>query len=296
MSAQGEDRSGYQAVGPWAGSSFGFTKATEGTTYADPTFAANWARLRAEGKARGAYCFFRPGLDPAAQARFFVATVKKAGLRPGDMLVGDIETLAGAAAAAVAPASPPRRAHLEVAGALTAGATLGGEAKRFLDEVTALAGPHCPVLLYTNLSVAAHLGACTGYGLWIAHPGTVAPVDVSPWKTWRYWQWSFGGGRGGGDRDAYNGTRADMERWLGTYKRTARHPRPMPWAADGTTTLAALAAAHGTAVSTIIRLSCEHGRTKPEFTADVAGWLDTALSGSVPPAGTVLMVPGGSTP
>ena len=89
-SAQGEDRSGFQAEASWRGNSFGICKATEGLTFVDPTFAANWARLRAELKPRGAY-HFDPGLDPVAQARFFVATVKAAGLRPPDMLVADID-------------------------------------------------------------------------------------------------------------------------------------------------------------------------------------------------------------
>jgi Glycosyl hydrolases family 25 len=94
-SAEGEDRSSYQKVGPWTSDAFGLVKATEATNWADPTFAENWANLRGERKPRGAYHFFHPEMNAAEQAEFFMSVLHKNGLEPGDMLVIDSEIIAG---------------------------------------------------------------------------------------------------------------------------------------------------------------------------------------------------------
>ena len=71
--AVGEDRSDFQAGGQsWSASDFGFSKATEGLSWQSKTFGGNWARLKAQGKRRGAYHFFHPAEPAAAQAQFFV--------------------------------------------------------------------------------------------------------------------------------------------------------------------------------------------------------------------------------
>ena len=65
-----------------AGKIFAFIKATEGTSYQDPAFPANWQGSKAAGLRRGAYHFFRPAQDPAKQADLFLRTVPQA---PGDL-------------------------------------------------------------------------------------------------------------------------------------------------------------------------------------------------------------------
>lgn len=88
--AVGEDRSSYQAVGPWS-QDFGMCKAAEGTTYTDPTFKANWAALGKAGIPRVAYHFFHPALSPTAQAQFFAAVVRAQGLEEEDGAALDCE-------------------------------------------------------------------------------------------------------------------------------------------------------------------------------------------------------------
>jgi len=59
-----------------AGVGFAITKATEGTTYKDAYFAANWKGMKSSGiKVRGAYHFGHPSTDAAAQAKYFVEFV-----------------------------------------------------------------------------------------------------------------------------------------------------------------------------------------------------------------------------
>ncbi|MFJ8825534.1 GH25 family lysozyme [Streptomyces sp. NPDC102467] len=73
----GVDVSSWQGGINWgavrsAGIEFAWMKATEGTTYKDPTFKTNYRRARNAGVIRGAYHFARPDVSGgAAQANFF---------------------------------------------------------------------------------------------------------------------------------------------------------------------------------------------------------------------------------
>src|SRR5262249_34286320 len=75
---KGIDVSHYQGTIDWAavndgGIGFAFMKATEGLTFVDSTFAANWSGAKAHGVVRGAYHFFRPQDDGIQQADFFLS-------------------------------------------------------------------------------------------------------------------------------------------------------------------------------------------------------------------------------
>jgi lysozyme len=59
-----------------AGQRFVFAKASEGDTYADPTFDDNWRGAKAAGFLRGAYHFFRSNVDAKKQANKFIDYVK----------------------------------------------------------------------------------------------------------------------------------------------------------------------------------------------------------------------------
>jgi GH25 family lysozyme M1 (1,4-beta-N-acetylmuramidase) len=227
-SAEGEDRSSWQNVVPWTADDFGITKATEATGWVDPTFAANWARLKQEGKPRGAYHYFHPSIDAAAQAEFFVATVRKQGLEPGDMLAIDTEITVGAEGdQEFSSPQGMQRSNVPLTGSLAGTALVDAGTRRFMDSVAGLVGPRHPLLIYTNLSVGSLLQSCTHYELWIAYPSDSAPQSVAPWSRWRIWQWAFGGGAGGGDRDGYNGTREDLDAWIETFRQQP-HPPPPP--------------------------------------------------------------------
>ncbi|MFN8473980.1 MAG: GH25 family lysozyme [Anaerolineae bacterium] len=86
--AMGIDVSIWQREVDWptvkaAGIEFAFAKASEGTDFTDPTFAANWPAMEAAGLLRGAYHYYQPDEDPEAQARHFADVV--GGLDPGDL-------------------------------------------------------------------------------------------------------------------------------------------------------------------------------------------------------------------
>lgn len=211
-SAQGKDFSFYQGdltAAALDGLDFAFTKATEGLNLTDPQFARNWALFGARpGLHRGAYHEFRPGDSPLAQAQHFITAVRQQGIRAGDMLAVVASDYPGITDAAV---------------------------KAACDWLQVLAAAPCPVLVYTDLSVAATLTATSAvYDLWVAWPNGTAPGPAqwapAHWKTWRFWQW----GERGVDQDAFNGTAAELDAWINGYSHptTPAPPEPDTWQED----------------------------------------------------------------
>lgn len=215
--AVGEDRSAYQAVTSWSADAFGFAKATEATDFTDPAFRGNWLNLGAEGKVRGAYHFFHPADPAVAQAQFFISTIKaQGGLRPGDILVCDAEIVTGSAGEEFSSEHGERRSHVPLKSGELLGST-GSSVLQFLDTVHSLAGPECPVVLYTDLYMAeGYLGGCSGYPLFIAYYAP-SPPGISTWHSWTFWQHRAGGGQGGGDADYFNGTAGQLLAWRASY-------------------------------------------------------------------------------
>lgn len=216
-SAQGEDRSDFQAVRSWGTNSFAFMKATEGLSVIDPDFSANWANAKAEGKIRGAYCFVHPSDSAEGQAALFLETVAAQGLEDGDLLALDIEILTGSdGLPAYGSLYAAQRSVLKLDTApmaVTASNSVG------LDMYDAIRStfPYNPPVIYTTESVGHTLTSLSHAPLWIAYPSTVAPTAISPWSKWTFWQWAFGGGQGGGDQDAFNGDYAELKAWIKTY-------------------------------------------------------------------------------
>jgi len=203
--AAGRDYSAFQGpVTPemLKGLSFAYTRVSDwsGTTMGtDPTFPHDWAMMKAHKLHRGAYWFLLPSVDAVSQARYFVTAVKQAGLHPGDMLVCDSEILAS---------------------------NVDQVTHSFCAEVASLAGPHCPVLVYSNENVGQHLTSCTYWPLWFAWPSSTAPPEsmTRPWTHWTFWQW---GEVDGVDADVFHGTPAQLEEWIARYL-----PKPKPPAED----------------------------------------------------------------
>jgi len=188
----GIDVSNYQGTVNWssvknAGYSFAFAKATEGTTYTDPSFARNWYYMQQAGIVRGAYHYGHPGSDPIAQARFFVTQV---GNRSGALqLVLDLETTDGK--------SPSQ---------------VWAWTQSFMGEIQRLTGK--PGIIYTGYYFwRDSVGNPTNNlncPLWIAAYGVSSPMVPPAWGYWTFWQYSDTGSvpgvAGGVDLDYFNGT------------------------------------------------------------------------------------------
>jgi len=171
------------------GYDFAIAKATEGTSYVDPTFAGNWAAMKQAGVVRGAYHFFHSNMDGATQAQHLLDTIKSAGgLQPGDLPpVADVE---------VTDSQSP--------------ATQQSVLATFLQAVKA--GTGMTPIIYTSPSFAStNLGTGFGqYTLWIANWQVTCPSLPAPWTTWDFWQDSstatVPGISGQVDTDEFNGS------------------------------------------------------------------------------------------
>ena len=188
----GIDVSHWQGTINWSsvvagGKRFAFCKATEGTTYTDPTFATNWAAMKAAGLLRGAYHFGRPGTDPVAQADYFCNVVKPTS---GDLQMAlDIETTDG---------KTPSQVRTWIVA--------------FINRVVQRTGR--PGIIYTGFYFwrdSAGNGSNLNCPLWLAayvsNPDAYVPAA---WSYYSFWQYTSSGTcpgvSGNVDRSAWNGT------------------------------------------------------------------------------------------
>jgi len=171
--AQGIDVSHFQGTVSWqqvqqAGALFAFAKATDGVTWIDPDFTANWTGMKEAGLLRGAYHFFEPADDAAQQAEFFLSVVQ---LESGDLPpVLDVETTAATSEALWQ-------------GVLT-----------WLEQVEAATG--VKPILYMSPGFANQYAApasLAAYPLWVAEYGVSQPMLPTGWTSWLIWQSSESG-------------------------------------------------------------------------------------------------------
>lgn len=204
---KGVDVSYYQGTIDWsaakgAGVKFAIARVSDGTTFEDPKFAANWSGMKAQGIVRGVYQFFRPGQDPVKQADLLVDTINKLGTQATDLPpVMDIETVDGVATS-----------------------TLRANMKKWLDRVEQRVGRK--PIIYTAAFMSSTIGTgWTAYPLWVANYGVSCPTMPSDWTKWKFWQSSstgkVAGISGNVDVDAWNGTLQELIDW-------ANPPAPNP--------------------------------------------------------------------
>lgn len=212
----GIDVSHYQGSINWSsvaggGYKFAFMKATEATSYVDPTFATNRANAVAKGVVVGFYHFCSVSTDtttdPVSEANHFLATIKPVYLS-GQYLppVADVESFP--------------------TGLTTAQyqATTSAWVQTFSDTIYNSLGVR--PIIYTSLSKANSYytsRVAANHLLWLAQwkgTGTTSPPTSSStplWGKFDFWQWSDGsdsvaqaspvpGISGGVDRDVYDGT------------------------------------------------------------------------------------------
>lgn len=207
----GIDVSHYQGTINWAsvkaaGIQFAYIKATESTTYKDPTFSANYLHAYNNKVIRGAYHFARPDLSTgAAQATYFASN--------GGAWSRDNLTLPG---------------MLDLEGGCY-GKTAAAMQSWILDFYnTYKAKTSRDVVIYTSPS---WWNTCTGG--W-SGMSTRSPLNVAHWTTassptiptgfpyWTMWQYtdagSVSGISGAVDRDRFNG---DSSRLLALANNTA---------------------------------------------------------------------------
>lgn len=160
-----------------AGDVFVVIKASEGTGFPPPGapeetwYPQQQARVRAAGDVFGAFLFWHPSADNAAQLANFQ---RHANLKPGDVIQLDAEVTDGLPWPTVNARKNDMLARLKAA------------------------YPQCRVLLYTYLDFWNHIDGNVADGLWIADPDAPAGAPRVPhWVIHQY-------GSGGVDYDIAN--------------------------------------------------------------------------------------------
>jgi GH25 family lysozyme M1 (1,4-beta-N-acetylmuramidase) len=94
---RGFDVSHHNGIVDWVtlksryGIAWGAAKATEGRSFQDSQFPANWRKMKSAGLVRMAYHYAHPGGDPSSAALPFLAYVKANGIDADDIMVMDME-------------------------------------------------------------------------------------------------------------------------------------------------------------------------------------------------------------
>jgi lysozyme len=193
---------------------FAFAKASDGNSFLDPTFDANWEGMRTAGLLRGAYHFARPGGDPEVQAARFASLV-------GPLSFGEL----------------PPALDLEVMDGQTDPAAVIQWTLAFVRKAEALLG--CQLVIYTGGLWRNQLGnpkvpELASRLLWTARYGEAQPVVPHGWQAWSFWQFTDGqsgnvqtipGVSGPCDCDWYAGELADLR---ALSDRLANLPPPNP--------------------------------------------------------------------
>lgn len=151
-----------------SGIEFVIVKATEGITYVDPTFIANWDGAKEAGLLVSAYHMLWPQFPAAKQAEHFLNTM---GERKTDF---------------------PLALDVELKGA---GGNIGAVVEEVLLALEARDG-RVPII-YTAQSIwNTHVGWAPGwhrFSLWVADYNAVAPAIPVGWDTYSFWQHSSTG-------------------------------------------------------------------------------------------------------
>ncbi|MGW8885819.1 lysozyme [Streptomyces sp. NPDC055749] len=203
---QGIDVSHWQGAINWgsvkaAGIDFAYMKATEGTSFKDSRFSANYTGSYNAGLIRGAYHFARPNAsNGATQAGYFASN--------GGGWSKDGKTLPGVLDIEHNPS-----------GAMCYGLSTT-QMRTWVNDFynTYKARTTRDVVIYTtaswwNTCTGNWTGMSTKAPLWVAHWGTSSPTIPSGFPTWTIWQYTatgrVSGVAGDVDRNKFNG---DMSR------------------------------------------------------------------------------------
>jgi lysozyme len=199
----GVDVSGHQASVNWAalarrGSAFAYVKATEGTTYRNPRFAAQRRGARAAGLLTGSYHYARPTASTgAAQARYFVAN--------GGARAADGRTLPGALDLEKAAQGDPCYGRTPE--------QLVAWIRDFTVTYRDLTGRQAVIYVtaeWWDRCTGAEPSFASTNPLWLYdHDGSMGPFP-SGWRSPLLWQHAV---RDGLDRNVFRGSAADLQLW-----------------------------------------------------------------------------------
>jgi lysozyme len=246
-----------------AGQRFVFMKASEGDSYADPTFDDNWAGSKAAGLLRGAYHFFRANVDAKKQATKFIDYVKS--MKDDGELppVLDLETQDNQGKDKII-----------------------ARAKTWLDLVEAAFGRK-PIIYSGQYFLQDYFSEAGGgppswardYPLWLAqYPNTYVegsqPTLPRGWFKWAFWQYSEKGRVNGinakVDLNVFNGTLEELYKFTGVQLTTEKLTTPQKHTVAAGDSFESIANKYGVTVRELVSANPQLLKTGDQLTVPVA--------------------------
>jgi lysozyme len=245
------------------GQRFVFVKATESSTYKDPTFDDNWSGAKGAGLLRGAYHFFRCNVDAKKQADAFIDYVKSFSDDGELPPVLDIETHDGQRRDKVLPAAKIWLDRVEEAFRKKPIIYSG---KYFLQDYFSEPGGGPPAW-------------ARDHALWLAQypdqyvPG-LEPFLPRGWFTWALWQYSDKGRLNGinanVDLNVFNGTLEELYRFAGAQPVTEGSRTPKKHAVAAGDSFETIANQYGVTVRELVSANPQLLKTGDKLTIPVA--------------------------
>src|SRR5215208_4599287 len=270
------------------GQRYVFIKATEGDSYADPTFDDNWRGAKSAGLLRGAYHFFRCNVDPKKQATKFIDYVKTMNDNGELPAVLDLETNDG------------QRNEKIIA-----------RARTWLDLVEAAFGKK-PIIYSGQYFLQDYFSEAGGgppawakdYPLWLAQypnqytPG-MQPFLPRGWFRWTFWQYSERGQVNGinasVDLNLYNGTLEELYKFAGAQLVTEKPQTPPKHTVIAGDSFESIANKYGVTVRELVSANPQLLRSGEQLTVPVAVAIPSEDGGSSGPTSKTHTVKAGDT-
>jgi len=245
------------------GQRFVFAKASEGDSYADPTFDDNWRGAKSVGLLRGAYHFFRCNIDPKKQAAKFIDYVKSMNDNGELPPVLDLET-------------PDGQTKDKII----------SRAKTWLDLVEAAFGKK-PIIYSGQFFLQDNFSEMGGgppawakdYPLWLAqYPNNYVegsqPFLPRGWFKWTFWQYSEKGAVNGinakVDLNLFNGTLEELYTFAGAQPVTEKTKTPQKHVIIAGDSFETIANKYGVTVRELVSANPQLLKTGDQLTIPVA--------------------------
>ena len=259
------------------GQRYVFAKASEADSYKDPTLDDNWVGAKSAGVLRGAYHFFRCGVDPERQAKNYIDYLKSLNDDGELPPVLDLEVSDGVPNHKIIPS-----------------------VKTWLDLVEAAFGKK-PIIysgfyfLKDSFSVAGGgpPSWAKDYPLWIAQYPNQYVDGMSPslppgWFKWTFWQYSEKGKINGinanVDLNVFNGSLEELYKFAGANIITEEPKTPKKHKIVAGDSFESIANKYGVTVRELVNANAQLLKLGDELTVPVAVAIPGESGGSVPSA------------
>ena len=257
------------------GQRYMFAKASEADFYKDPTLDDNWVGAKSAGVLRGAYHFFRCGVDPVSQAKNYIEYVKSLNDDGELPPVLDLEVSDGVPNHKIIPSV---KTWLNLVEAAFGKKPIIYSGFYFLKDSFSVAGGGPP-------------SWAKDYPLWIAQYPNQYVDGMSPslppgWFKWTFWQYSEKGKVNGinanVDLNVFNGSLEELYKFAGAKIITEEPKTPIKHKVVDGDSFESIANKYGVTVRELVNANAQLLKMGDELTVPVAVAIPNESGGGAP--------------